>query len=81
MHLPASNLRIDFLEEGNAEAINKYGGRFLVRGAEFEAPEGTPRARNIVLEFPSYEAAVAHAKGCPVLTDGGTVEVHEAIDM
>jgi len=37
--------------------IAKYGGRFLVRGGEFENPEGGHRARNIVLEFPTYEAA------------------------
>ena len=27
------------------------------------------------------DAAVAHAKGCPVLANGGSVEVAEAIDM
>lgn len=34
-----------------------------------------------ILAADSYDAAVAHARGCPVLADGGTVEVHEAIDM
>ena len=41
----------------NAAPFRKYGGRFLVRGGEFENPEGGHRARNIVLEFPTYEAA------------------------
>lgn len=27
------------------------------------------------------DEAVTKAKGCPILTDGGTVEVHEAFDM
>ena len=43
----------------NAAAFRKYGARFVVRGGRFEAPEGTPRARNIVLEFPDYETALA----------------------
>ncbi len=43
----------------NAAAFSKYGARFLIRGGRFEAPEGTPRARNIVLEFKDYDTAVA----------------------
>ena len=43
----------------NAVAFGKYGARFIVRGGRFEAPEGTPRARNVVLEFKDYETAVA----------------------
>jgi uncharacterized protein (DUF1330 family) len=43
----------------NAAPLRKYGARFLVRAGEFENPEGTSRARNAVIEFPSYEAAVA----------------------
>jgi uncharacterized protein (DUF1330 family) len=43
----------------NAEAFAKYGAKFIVRGGRFEAPEGTPRSRNVVLEFKDYETAVA----------------------
>jgi uncharacterized protein (DUF1330 family) len=43
----------------NAEAFKKYGARFVVRGAPFERKEGTSRARNVVLEFASYDAALA----------------------
>jgi uncharacterized protein (DUF1330 family) len=42
----------------NAVAFKKYGARFLVRGGTFEAVEGQSRSRNVVLEFPSYKAAV-----------------------
>ena len=42
----------------NAVAFAKYGARFLVRAGRFENPEGESRSRNVVVEFPSYQAAV-----------------------
>jgi len=42
----------------NAAPLRRYGARFLVRAGRFENPEGTSRARNAVIEFPSYQAAV-----------------------
>ncbi len=42
----------------NAEAFRKFGARFLARGGRFEVPEGKTRSRNVVIEFPSYQAAV-----------------------
>ena len=42
----------------NAKAFAKYGARFLVRGGPFEKVEGEARARNVVIEFASYEAAI-----------------------
>ena len=42
----------------NAKAFRKYGGRFLTRGGKSEAPEGKPRSRAVVIEFPTYIAAV-----------------------
>lgn len=43
----------------NGVAFARHGGRFLVRGGSFEAVEGTSRTRNVVIEFPSFEAALA----------------------
>lgn len=40
-------------------AYQEYGARFLVRGGEIGASEGETRPRNVVIEFPTYEAALA----------------------
>ena len=43
----------------NPAIFKKFGGRFLIRGGKFECPEGSTRARNVVIEFPDYAAALA----------------------
>jgi uncharacterized protein (DUF1330 family) len=45
--------------DANGPVFAAHGGRFLVRGGQFEAVEGQARDRNVVLEFPSYAAALA----------------------
>jgi len=38
--------------------VEKYGGRFIVRGGKVETLEGTEEKRRVVLiEFPSFEKA------------------------
>ncbi len=46
--------------EAAAAAIRQHGARPLVRGGRHEALEGPARARNVVLEFDSFEAAQAY---------------------
>lgn len=41
------------------EAFAKYGARILARGGRYEAVEGEARPRNVVIEFPSLESALA----------------------
>ena len=55
----------------NAEPLARHGARFLVRGGHYECTEGQARTRNVIVEFPSLEAArdcyndpaYQHAKG------------------
>lgn len=46
-------------QRANTVSFNQFGGRFLVRGGVHEVVEGKVRGRTVVLEFPSYEAALA----------------------
>jgi uncharacterized protein (DUF1330 family) len=42
----------------NPGIFKKFGGRFVVRGGKYESKEGSSRSRNVVIEFPSYQAAL-----------------------
>ena len=46
-------------KSANAAPFAEFGARFIVRGGDQEVREGTVRSRTVVIEFPSYEAAVA----------------------
>ena len=43
--------------KGAFAAMQKYGARILARGGRSEALEGEARARNVILEFESYDQA------------------------
>jgi uncharacterized protein (DUF1330 family) len=44
-----------------SEAIKQYGGKPLARGGQMTLAEGEGRARNVILEFESYEHARTYA--------------------
>ncbi len=47
----------------SGEVMKKFGGVVLARGGKSEVAEGDGRARNVLVEFPSYEQAHAYAFG------------------
>ncbi|MEM8552133.1 MAG: DUF1330 domain-containing protein [Pseudomonadota bacterium] len=42
----------------NQAPIAAHGGKFLVRGGQSETMEGSLRPRCVIIEFPSYQAAL-----------------------
>ena len=48
----------ELYRQANAAPLAEHGGRFLVRGGARELVEGGAKPRTVVIEFPSYEAAL-----------------------
>ncbi len=40
------------------DIMRKFGGRYVTRGGQTEVVEGKSRSRVVILEFPSYQAAM-----------------------
>ncbi len=40
------------------DIFRKYGGRYTTRGGKTEVVEGKARSRIVIIEFPSFEAAM-----------------------
>ncbi|MGP1358196.1 DUF1330 domain-containing protein [Roseicyclus sp.] len=45
--------------ERDTPILHGLGGRFVVRGGQAQVMEGETLDRHVVIEFPSYEAALA----------------------
>ena len=66
-------------------AIEKYGGRFLVRGGRYETKEGADYSRNVVVEFDSYDIAITaygseeYKKALPLL-EGGADRMYAIVE-
>ena len=43
----------------NPAIFKKFGAKFVVRGGKYDGVEGQSRSRNVVIEFPDYETAMA----------------------
>ena len=66
-------------------AIEKYGGRFLVRGGRHETKEGVDFSRNVVVEFDSYEKALTaysseEYKKALQLLEGGADRMYAVVE-
>ena len=45
--------------QANPAIFGKFGGKFVVRAGKYTAVEGQSRSRNVVIEFPDYDTAMA----------------------
>jgi len=63
------------------KAITDHGGKPLARGGRSEALEGKARARNVVLEFESYDAARRYFHSEPYQAARALREVAAEIEM
>ena len=45
--------------EKDTPVLLGLGGNFIIRGGQSEVMEGTTNDRHVVIEFPSYDAALA----------------------
>lgn len=46
-------------KRANAKPFAEFGAVFKVRGGSQQTPEGSSRSRTVVIEFPSYQAALS----------------------
>ncbi|NKB29103.1 MAG: DUF1330 domain-containing protein [Rhodobacteraceae bacterium] len=72
----------------NAAPFARHGARFVIRGGQQKVVEGTAHPRSVVIEFPSYAAALAcyedpeyqAAKAIREEVSDGTVIIVEGYD-
>ena len=74
--------------KANAKPFADHGAKFLVRGGTQQVREGQMHSRSVVIEFPSYAAAVAcyespayqAAKDIRLSVSDGTLLIIEGYD-
>src|SRR6185437_8931775 len=70
------------------DVLRKFGGRYVTRGGQTEAVEGKSKSRVVLLEVPSYQAALdcyrapeyAKAKAARLAAAGAELIVVEGYD-
>jgi hypothetical protein len=60
---------------------NPFGASTTVKSGGFAPGSALNAGGYSIIEAGSLDDATAKAAGCPVLSDGGTVEVYEALPM
>jgi hypothetical protein len=60
---------------------NQFGASATVAGTGVTSGGGSSLSGYTVVTADSLDDASSKAKGCPLLSDGGTVEVYEALEM
>lgn len=65
----------------NPAIFQKFGGRFVVRAGRLEAVEGTARSRNVVIEFPDYETAIACYRSPQYQANIRVRQPHSIVDL
>ena len=66
-------------------AIEKFGGKFLVRGGRHETKEGADYSRSVVVEFDSYDKALTaysseEYKKALQLLEGGADRMYAVVE-
>lgn len=69
------------LGEAIVDGGNPFGQTRNVTSDGVTGPNDNPVSGYTIIDAADIDAAVATAKGCPILQAGGSVEVAEAIDM
>jgi uncharacterized protein (DUF1330 family) len=65
----------------NPAIFARFGARFIVRGGRHEVIEGSGRQRNVVIEFPDYETAVACYRSPEYQTNMKIRQAHADSDL
>jgi len=65
----------------NQASISKFGARYLVRGGTQEVTEGSARGRVVVLEFPSFDAALSAYRSPEYQTAKKLREGKDTVDL